>query len=266
MRSIRALAAIALVATAAAACSDTSGPTNDPADVLTADVALVAGDAAFEDVNVIYSQIGAFGVPTGDVPRTGEWQGGCPYDAVTGRFTCPTHTRENMTMTRSYAFADANGQPQSAYNATTTASANFRSTMSGTVSRERWTATVSRTRDITESGLAGAETQHVINGVGTSTETRSHHTDGGDRTYSMSSVATFANVVVPFPRARGAWPLSGTVTRQVTATRDGAGEPETRSRTATLTFNGTQMATMTVGDRTFSVDLASGRTLRHPRR
>ena len=265
MRSIRAVALV-LLAALGAACQDSSGPTNDPADVLTADVAMVAGDAAFEDVNVIYTQSGAFGVPTGEVGRTGGWQGACPYDAVTGRFTCPTLTRENMTLTRSYAFGDASGRAQSAYDATTTASANFRSTMSGSVARDRWSATVSRTRDMTESGLAGAETQHIINGVGTSTETRSRHTDGGERTYTMSTVATFTNVVVPFPRARGAWPLSGSITRQVTASRDGATDTPAASRTATLTFNGTRMATMTVGDRTFTVDLASGRTTRHPRR
>ena len=266
MRSIRAIGAAALLAAAAVACRDASGPSSSPADVLTADVALVAGDAAYEDVNVIYTQIGAFGVPTGEISRTGGWQGPCPYDAATGRFTCPTLTRENMTMTRSYAFGDANGAPQAAYDGTTTASANFRSTMTGSVTRDRWAATISRTRDMTQSGLAGAETQHVINGVGTSTETRSRHTEGGDRTYTMSTTATFANVVVPFPRARGAWPLSGTVTRQVTVTRDGATDAGTVSRTATLTFNGTRMATMTVGDRTFTVDLASGRTERHPRR
>jgi hypothetical protein len=82
----------------------------------------------------------------------------------------------------------------------------------------------------------------------------------------MSTMATFANVVVPFPRARGAWPLSGSITREVTASRDGATNTPTASRTATLTFNGTRLATMTVGDRTFTVDLASGRTTRRPRR
>ncbi len=266
MRSIRAFAGAALLCTAVTACQDSSGPSTREADVLTADVALVAGDAAFEDVSVIYTQIGAFGVPTGEVARTGGWQGACPYDAASGRFTCPTQARENMTITRSYAFSDANGQPQSAFNGTTTASANFRSTMSGSVSRDQWTASIARTRDFTQSGLAGAETQHIINGVGSSTESRSRHTDAGDRTYTMSTVATFANVVVPFPRTRGAWPLSGTVTRQITATRDGGAEAGSRSRTATLTFNGTQFATMVVGDRTFTVDLGNGRTAPHRRR
>jgi hypothetical protein len=259
MRFTRFVAVVAVLV--AAACRDSSGP-SDPADVLTADVAIVAGDAAFEDVNVIYTQLAAFGVPTGEIQRTGGWQTGCPFDAGTGRFTCPTRTSENITVSRSYAFKNAAGEAQSAYDATTTESANFRSTMSGSVTRDLWSATISRERDITESGLSGAETQHTINGVGSSTESRSRHTDGGERTYTMTTAATFTNVVVPFPRARGAWPLSGSITRQVTATRDGDAGTQTASRTATLTFNGTRLATLVIGDRTFTVDLATGRTVR----
>ena len=261
MRSTRFVGAAALLLIAATACRESSGP-RDPADVLTADVAVVASDAAFEDVNVIYTQLGAFGVPTGEIQRTGGWQGGCPYDAPSGRFICPTQTRENFTVSRSYGFKDAAGQPQSAYDAATTESANFRSTMSGAVTRDLWSATISRVRDFTESGLAGAETQHTINGVGSSTESRSRHTDRGTRTYTMTSEATFADVVIPFPRSRGPWPLSGTVTRVITATREGDQGSESRTRTAVLTFNGTRFVPMVVGDHTFTVDLATGRIVR----
>jgi hypothetical protein len=247
------------------ACGDTSGPSGDPSDLLTADVALVAGDAAFEDVNVIYTQLGAFGVPTGEVPRTGGWQGPCPYDAESGRFTCPAQVREHMTLARSYAFRDAAGQAQSAYDPMATASTNFLSTITGAVSRDRWSATIWRERDMTVSGLAGAETSHIINGVGTSTESRSRHRDGGDRTYTMATTATITNVVVPFPRTRGAWPVSGTITRQVTLTRDGDQGAETVTRSAALTFNGTRFATMIVGERTFTVDLSTGQTVRRRR-
>src|SRR5688500_8811182 len=189
MRFTRFAAAALLLA--ATACRDASSGPADPADILTADVALVAGDAAFEDVNVIYTQLGAFGVPTGDIQRTGGWRGGCPYDASTGRFTCAPQTRENITLTHSYGFKDAGGQPQSAYDATTTDTANFRSTMTGSVTRDQWSATIARERDITASGLAGAETQHTINGVGSSAESRSRHTDGGIRNYTMAATATF---------------------------------------------------------------------------
>ncbi len=261
MRHIRLIATTALAVLTASACQDSSGP-SEAIDPLTRDVAVVAGDAAFEDVGVIYTQIGAFGIPTGDIGRIGGWRNDCAFDAPSGRFVCPTLTRENMTMSRSYAFMDGNGQAQSAYDGTTTASANFRSTMSGAIGRDNWSATISRERDMTVSGLEGAETQHTINGVGSNTESRSRHTDDGVRTYTMTSVATFTNVVIPFPRSRGAWPLSGTITREVSATRDGDQASQSRQRTATLTFNGTRFATLVVGDRTFTVDLASGRTVR----
>ena len=157
---------------------------------------------------------------------------------------------------------DAGGQAQSAYDAATTASANFKSTMSGSISRDGWSATIARERDMTVTGLEGAETQHTINGVGSSTESRSQHTDGGVRSYTMTSVATFTNVVIPFPRTRGAWPLSGTITREVSATREGDQGTQSRQRTATTTFNGTRFATLVVGDRTFTIDLATGRIVR----
>ena len=259
MRPMRAFA-VAVVLSLATACRDSTTGTPTADDALSADVAVVAGDAAYEDVGVIYSQLATFGVPTGEIGRVAAGAG-CPWVATTGRFECPTIEREGRTMSRSYAFRDAAGNAQSAFDAVTTESANFRSTMSGAVTRERWSATISHERDFTRSGLAGAETQHTINGVGSSAETRSRHTDGGVRSYSMSTVATFANVVVPFPRARGMWPLSGTVTRVVTASRDDA-ELAARTRTATTTFNGTRFATMVVGDRTFSVDLATGRVVR----
>lgn len=263
MQLTRAITAVTLLAFTAA-CRESATEPQTPADALTRDVAVVSGDAAYEDVGVIHAQIGMFGVPTGDVGRATGWTGPCPYDAGTGRFTCPVQTREGRTFSRSYAFQNATGNPQSAYDAATTASANFRSSMTGSVEREGWSATMSHERDMTQSGLAGAETSHTINGTGSSTETRSRHTDGGVRAYRMSSVATFTNVVVPFPRAHGAWPLSGTITRSVTAAREGQVGSATHHRTATVTFNGTRFASLAVGDRTFTLDLATGHVVHEP--
>ena len=257
-------ASIIVVSCLAIACRDSGtevpGPTPD--ELVATDIAVVTGDAAYEDVGVVYAQLAAFNVPTGDIGRVAGLESPCPYDATSGRFICPVRTAGGRTVARSYAFHDAEGVPQAAYDAVTTASANFRSTMTGAVQRDQWSATIAHERDITASGLAGAETQHTINGVGSSSQTRSRHADGGVRSYSMSSVATFADVVVPFPRARGAWPVSGTITRQVTATREGDERSGTFTRTSVTTFNGTRFATLTIGDRQFTLDLASGRVQR----
>lgn len=245
-----------LLTLAGAACGgdSTSPPDGDPID---ADVAVVAGDAAYDDVSMMRTQLGAFDEPTHGIGRTGEWQG-CPFDG--SRFACPLVTRGGFTMTRSYAFMDATGVAQSAYHPLLTDSANFKSGMTGTATRDRWSATIDRQRDMTVSGLAGQETQHTINGVGTNSETRSQHTDGPtSRSYSMTSSVTFTNVVIPFPRTRGTWPVSGTITSVVTAVRTGPNGTVTRSRTVTTTFNGDERAVLVVGDRRFSLNLATGR-------
>src|SRR5690349_21112298 len=115
MRSTRAVT-VAAALILATACRDSSGPASNP-DVLPSAIAGVAGDAAVEDGNVIYTQLGTFGVPIGDIQRVGPWQGNCPFDAGSGRFVCAPQARENLTITRSYAFRDAAGLAQSAYDA-----------------------------------------------------------------------------------------------------------------------------------------------------
>ena len=261
MRRSCAHPALALIAAALlAACSDSSAPPGDPTDQLTADLAVVAADAAYEDVGTIYMYQRELGAAVGDIGRLGLFTDrACPYDATSQRFVCPTVTRDHLTLTRSYAFADATDAAQSAYDPVTTASANFKSSLTGTVSRDDWTGTIERLRDFTVSGLAGNETQHTVNGEGSNTNGRSQHTDRGTRSYEMSDVATFANVVVPFPRTRGAWPLSGTITRVITVTFESDRGTQTRERTATLTFNGTRFARLVIGDHTFVLDLATGR-------
>jgi hypothetical protein len=259
------LATAAVLAAGVAACSD--APTASTTDLTTQesfDVATVVGDAVAEDVSLFRMQEGAFGVPTMDAFFTGEWKSNCTYNQATGWFVCPTHTHEGRTIARTFQLLDAAGNPQSAYDPVTTASANFVSTISGSVARDRFSATFSRERNITITGLAGSETQHTINGTGASSTARSQHTaDGVTRSYSMTSTATITDVVVAFPRAQGSWPLSGSITRQVTFSRDaGTGQRRSGTRTATVTFNGTQFVPLVVGDRTFTLDLATGKVVR----
>ncbi|MEJ7811119.1 MAG: hypothetical protein WKG32_11970 [Gemmatimonadaceae bacterium] len=253
------VAASALLLAIAACSNDSTAPSTS--DQESADVAAVVGDATAEDVSLLITHEGLFGQVSSDARRTGPWQGNCPYDAASTRFICPTNSREGLTVSRSYQLRDASGQPQSAYSATTTASANFVATLAASVARDNFTATYSRQRNITVSGLAGAETQHIINGSGSTSNSRSRHTDAGAaRSYSMSSSMTIVDLVIPVPRAADSWPLSGAITHQVAASRDRAqGDPQSRTRTATVTFNGTQFVPLVVGDRTFTLDLATGK-------
>ena len=100
-------------------------------------------------------------------------------------------------------------------------------------------------------------TQTISKASPSARSTGSRHTDNGpERSYDLECSLTVAGVVVPVPSGGDAWPLSGTITRQCTVTfvggpRDG----QTISRTAVVTFNGTQNVTLTVGGKTFDLDL-----------
>ena len=174
-------------------------------------------------------------------------------------------------MTHTATFFDADGNEQGALDPLTTASIHLVIESTHEFSRDSWTATGTRSRDLLITGLEGEETSRTVNGTGSGTVTRSQHTDeDGVRTYDMSSTSVIENVVHPVPRTDDAWPLSGTITRNVTI--DVTNGPEgdvTKTRTVVITFNGTYLATMTVyGESTvdgesFEIDLST-RSGRHP--
>lgn len=259
MRTTPRLIATGALALLLGACSDSStAPDLAVSPLLNRDVAQVVVDAVGEDVSIMVDP--SLGAVSGNfmmaAPGGGFRTGGCTFDGT--RFTCPGVNTDNLTITRSFAFFDAQGNPQDAFDPITTASANFQSLVAGEISRDAWSASIERSRNMTVSGLGGTETTRTWNGTGTNNVSRSRHTEGGpNRTYNMESSSVTTNVVVPVPRAEGTWPLSGTITHTVTVTiTDGEGSGNTRTRTATVTFNGTQFATVTVGDETFTIDLA----------
>ncbi len=248
------------------ACSDGTGPTDSLTPLLDADFAQVAADAAGEDVDimrepVLFAQMAGFG-GTGSVGLGDLRPVNCPFNASSGRLECPVVTNFGITITRSYAFWDAGNSPQQQYDPETTAKANIATSIEGERSHDGWSASIERDRDMTATGLAGAETQRTWNGTGSSAVARSRHTDSGDRSYELSCELTVSDVVVPVPPS---WPLSGTITRTCTITFEGGPrDGQTVERTAVITFNGTQHVTLTVGDKTFDVDLANRRRERRP--
>lgn len=256
MRTLIRCGALTCAVMLGACNSDTSGP-DAATPLLNADIAQVTADATAEDVDVMREPV-FFTAMAGFAPGQGDFRpANCPFDAGSGRLVCPTITHGDVTITRSYMFWDAGNLPQSAYDAGLTAKANILSSIEGSRTLPNWEATIERERDMTATGLAGTETQRTWNGTGASHVTRSKHTDDGPlRSYDLECSVTVANVVVPVPNGADAWPLSGTITRQCTVTfiggrRDG----ETIDRTAVVTFNGTQTVTLTVGDKTFDLDL-----------
>ena len=105
--------------------------------------------------------------------------------------------------------------------------------------RENWTGSVSRTRETTITGLEGDETTRTVNGTGSSTVSRSHHSDeNGDRSYDMTSTTVISDVVHAVPREENPYPLSGTITREMTAVIvNGRNGDETHTRHVIITFN-----------------------------
>ena len=115
---------------------------------------------------------------------------------------------------------------------------------------------------MTVSGLFGSETQRTWNGTGSAATNRTRVSDeNGDREYDMSSTDTISNVVHAVPR-RGTWPLSGTITRNVTVVVISGEDTKTRTRTVVIEFKGTQFATITINDEVFRFDLETRSVVR----
>ena len=275
-------------ALALAACSSDSAVSPGSFRLTAADTAeaaaISASDATAEDVDVMYAGDAAFGggaaAPAGDrivAPsfttstdsvRFAFWafSNACPFDAGTGRFVCPPVSRGALTLNRSFALFDAGGTPQSAYDANLTASANFQVTVNGVHMALLGNDTISRQRNMTVTGLAGAETSRTWNGTGTREDGGFRQDTNRVRTYHTTDNVTWANIVVNLPRLTNPWPISGTVTRQINGTatvvRSGTTRTFTLQKTVTITFNGTRYVPMLVGTAAYTLDLMTGHAVK----
>lgn len=221
---LRTLAGFLVGVLVLAACDDGPTETNDLDQLINYDVAMVSADATIEDVRAL-------------------------RDAHNGGFFM-----EGRSGTRFVTFYDAAGDEQDAYDGMTTASIHMVMEMTRELERLDWSASVSRNREMTITGLEGDESTRTVNGSGSEAVTRSRHTEGGLRTYEMNGTRTIENLVHEVPR-EGTYPLSGTITRIMSITITTEGGTETRSREVIVTFNGTQYPDMTVDGEAFEIDL-----------
>lgn len=233
----------------ASACADISGPdVND--DKFELDIALMAADAALEDLGTwtlaFAFQAASAADAAGSIPgRPGGKHG-------------PGHP---LSGTRSAKFFDAGGQEQAEYDSLTTERIEYESDVSGEVGREGWAAQIARTRSMTVTGLSGEETHRTRNGNGTEEITKSRHSreDEATRTYHMTGAFTYNDVVVPIPGSDPRYPISGTVTRKVTATHSTGDKTHTKSADITITFDGDETATIVVNGIEKEIDLTTKR-------
>ena len=210
---------------ALAACDESPTGTDTLDQSISFDVAMVSADATIEDVHAL-------------------------RDAHLGGFFM-----DGRSGTRSVTFYDASDVEQAAYDEMTTAKIHMVMEMTRELEREGWSASATRSREMTVTGLEGAETTRTVNGSGSEAMTRSRHTDTrGLRTYEMTGTRSIENVVHEVPRD-GAYPQSGTITRDMSITITTEGGTETRTREVVITFNGTQYPEMTVDGDVYEVDL-----------
>jgi hypothetical protein len=228
------------------ACDEGSGPNSAEEALVTQDVAVAAAEATGDDIALMTSE-------TDDAmdPALGSR---CPR--IGFKFRCAWRAFDDISLMRDVTFYDADGNEQDAYDADLTASINVVADFEGTRDRHGWTVVIERHRDVTVTGLAGQETERTWSGTGNGLTHRTNNADGEDvREYTMTANTTVDDVVIAVPRA-GTWPLSGTITREVTVeVIRGLEDPTTRQRTVIIEFNGTQFVTMTVNGETFTLDL-----------
>lgn len=231
------------------ACSD-KATEPDLADntQIEADLAVSSGDAIATEVQNLLGNEQFAGLP------------GVATSAVR-RFGAP----QDFVVSRSRTFYDAQGGAQAQFDPVTTASVRVQVTIEGTASRDSFTASVSRTRDLTISGLAGQETSRTHDGLGTSHDTLAFTGAEVTRRSVESALDSVVAVVFDLPRAANPWPVSGRIVRQVegtvTVTRGENSGTRSYSRRIEVVFPADAQGNVTlhVGDRTCQLNLVTRR-------
>jgi hypothetical protein len=237
---------VLFIAVAIAGCGSdgSTAPKGGPTSSNPLDLAPIFAQMSIGDVNAIPGTSSVLPLPASAalpviVPSA------CTYSSSAGGFTCPTTTFGGLTFTFSYFLYDAAGHPQSAADATTTAS--VRTVIDGTGTLTISSNTVSGTvaikdhQDMTLSGLLTPT--RILNGTGAT------HFDvtltGPAPLHAVTDeTSTTSNVTLKAPGTSGPnWPTAGTITTDVTTTT-GTGSPITFKVHTVVTFNGTGLVTI----------------------
>jgi hypothetical protein len=242
-RTAPALLALSL-GVAVTACDDATGVAQIE-DAVVADLAVLAADATLEDLGLWRQTLGL----GAGAEVAAQHEGG-------GTFTA------NRTVT----FYDADGNEQVAYDALATASMLIQLDIERSVSREQFQGHVSRSREMTVSGLEGEETTRTWNGSGTEHMERSGvREDGTERSHESDATFVYESVVMPIPGSDSPYPLAGTVRRSMVATLTTVDGTRTREVDIVITFDGTSVAQATINGEPVEIDL-SAREGRNPLR
>ena len=230
-----------LASLALSSCSD-SGMEPDPLEAqAAAAAAAVAADAVLEDLNVMSDAVPRMGGP-----------------AMMGGSGMMDGLSEHLVRERAVTFLDGNGLEQEVFDPISTATIHAVVTIEGEISRDNFSGSIERYRDMWVTGLEGEEATRTWNGDGWGKRHRVRVDDEfGERSYDVESTSLIEDVVRSVDREAQPWPLSGTITRNIEVTiANGPDGDMSRVRTVVITFNGTQFVTLTVdGEPSHEVDL-----------
>jgi hypothetical protein len=256
-------AATLILALGAAACStDLSGPPALDDAQIDADIASASGATVASEVAGFTDNVAAAGsfsmvspsfnvnVGSGTQPRLNGISPTCSY--ASGRYTCAATTEQGMSVSRSFAFYDAQGGSLQTFDSTKVESVNFQAQIDGNFQRDLvWSVGIHRTRNATVSGLISLKPQRKWNGVGAGADTVSHIGLDGIRSLAGTAADTVSNVLMPGKDAANQIPLSGSIVVAVDYTASLQGATGTASkevkRRVVVTFDGTTSAALQVG-------------------
>ncbi len=163
----------------------------------------------------------------------------CTYQSASQSFACTPLVANGVTVTQSFTLLDGGGTPQSAFDQATTSAVRANTSIAGTIQEGAQQFTIDGQQQLTLSGLR--EAIHTLDGTSTV-----HITSvGGSPSWETTVTTTITGLKLQPPTTDGThpWPKSGTIVVQA-ATSTGGVTPAVVK--ATITFNGTNKASVTV--------------------
>lgn len=192
----------------------------------------------------------------------------CPFVADLGRVVCRPVERNGLIIERSFAFEDASGAIQEAYDSTTTDLINARVAVHGTiVRRDDAESAIAHRSDRTVAGLSEGATRRTVDGTSAGRETTTGTNDRGRYTLRRVVGDTIRGVVIPVPDETvdtRPYPVAGTVIRAMEVSLAyGDRLARSSSRREVVTFDGSDTATLVITvngrSKTCSLPLPYGR-------
>lgn len=175
--------------------------------------------------------------------------GNCAFASSTGLVTCTANTRDGLTVTRVSSYKNAAGQAQEKVDSTTNTIATT-TTVKGTATRrDSSTSDIDEKSTQTVTGLAKGSAQRTINGTSAGTETTNGKSADGAFTSKRAAGDTITNLVIPNPSSSTTppYPTAGTVIRSISVTVTLAGQAATtHSRREVVTYDGSATAKVVI--------------------